>query len=876
MNFEPIFGLFEPGEGMFVLLVVAISLFCVFVVPTAGIVAIVYFIARRAKTKPQPTPLAAVPASPVAPVAAPAPVVATETVVMSRKCPQCGAALEADTPEGLCPACLLQRGFATEGGAAPGQPSFVPPAIEELAKLFPQLEILECLGRGGMGAVYKARQPRLERFVALKILAPEKQSDPQFAERFEREARVLARLSHPNIVSVFDFGEVQGRYYLLMEYVDGLTLRQVMQGGKISPAQALDLVPKICEALQYAHGQGIVHRDIKPENILLDKQGHLKIADFGIAKIAGVEAKGLSLTGARDVMGTPVYMAPEQVEKPQTVDHRADIYSLGVVFYEMLTGELPLGKFAAPSKKVQMDVRLDEVVLHALEKEPARRYQQASQVKTAVETIAGSPPPFAPAAAAAGNLLLNPSLITAPAVALMVAGLWKILSALLNGLVLLPGGLGWLDKLVGGSFFSGVGSVAIASLVLFKFIPGVLILLGGYLMLRRQSYSWAIGAGIISVVACSLVSLPIGIWALLVLARDDVKAAFAGEGFVASAPGRHDYFWRRFLVIATCVILIPIVLVLTGLAVAAFSAPHFFQGPEEPKPLTAQELQQAGIREENGEFRKELNQSFPLDANGRFSIDNVNGRITIRGWSSNAVALTAAIHGKTGERVKAVEINIDSQPGQASVHTETPSGTKSFQWNWNWFKNLWSGQATVDYTVNVPQNAQLANVSGVNGRIEIDGVAGDITASTVNGATEIKNAAHDLKLSTVNGHIKASMDRLGDGQSVSLDAVNGQLELAFPEAADASFSVSTVNGSISSEFAALKPEKEFPVGNKLNGSLGRGSASVKVTAVNGAVKFLKAPMASQTSTNQGPSVAPAPAMLPEAVETNRATATNHP
>ena len=180
-----------------------------------------------------------------------------------------------------------------------------------------------------MGAVYKARQPRLDRFVALKILAPEKQNDLQFAERFEREARALARLNHPNIVTVFDFGEVQGQFYLLMEFVDGLTLRQLLQTGKIAPAEALNIVPKICEALQFAHEQGIVHRDIKPENILLDKQGRVKIADFGIAKIAGLESKDFSLTGAKDVMGTPHYMAPEQVEKPQTVDHRADIYSLG-------------------------------------------------------------------------------------------------------------------------------------------------------------------------------------------------------------------------------------------------------------------------------------------------------------------------------------------------------------------------------------------------------------------------------------------------------------------------------------------------------------------------------------------------------------------
>jgi hypothetical protein len=166
-----------------------------------------------------------------------------------------------------------------------------------------------------------------------------------------------------------------------------------MQSGKLTPAEALAIVPKVCEALQFAHDEGIVHRDVKPENILIDKKGRVKIADFGLAKLLSEGAGGSSedylLTLPHEVMGTPRYMAPEQVERPGAVDHRSDIYSLGVVFYEMLTGELPMGRFAPPSQKVQLDVRLDEVVLRALEKEPGRRYQNASEVKTQVESICG-------------------------------------------------------------------------------------------------------------------------------------------------------------------------------------------------------------------------------------------------------------------------------------------------------------------------------------------------------------------------------------------------------------------------------------------------------------------------------------------------------
>lgn len=316
----------------------------------------------------------------------------------SHLCPRCGQALPPAAPHGLCPSCLLQAGFASTvapGGTASGtQPpaGFVAPSPADLAPHFPQLEILDFVGQGGMGAVYRARQPTLDRPVALKILAPRAAHAPEFAERFTREARALARLSHPHIVTVHDFGQAGAYYYLMMEFVDGMNLRQLLDTATLGAREALAIVPAICSALQYAHDRGIVHRDIKPENILLDRAGGMKIADFGLAKLIGPDAPPVAITGAGEVMGTPHYMAPEQIERPLAVDHRADIYSLGVVFYQMLTGELPLGRFAPPSRRVEVDVRLDDIVLRALEKQPERRYQQAKALQSEVETVAASEP----------------------------------------------------------------------------------------------------------------------------------------------------------------------------------------------------------------------------------------------------------------------------------------------------------------------------------------------------------------------------------------------------------------------------------------------------------------------------------------------------
>jgi serine/threonine protein kinase len=401
ITLEPMFGAFIGGwEILIILMTMAVWL----VVMGAIVAVIVVLFKRRHQNPPPPPP--PVGKSPAVP----------RTDVVPEKCPQCGTPLPTGALAGLCPVCLLKAGAAADTVTDAKQKTFVPPDIAELAAKFPQLEILELIGRGGMGAVYKARQKQLDRVVALKILPPGTGHDAAFAERFAREAKALAKLNHPNIVTLYEFGETGGQFYFLMEFVDGVNLRQLLHAGRISPREALAIVPQICDALQFAHDQGIVHRDIKPENILLDRRGRVKVADFGLAKIVGNDGRAElplgqtpeaaqqrrptnELTDAGKMMGTPQYMSPEQIAAPGGVDHRADIYALGVVFYQMLTGELPGKKIEPPSKKVQIDVRLDEVVLRALEKNPELRYQQVSEVKTMVETITGSSEPNEPTVA---------------------------------------------------------------------------------------------------------------------------------------------------------------------------------------------------------------------------------------------------------------------------------------------------------------------------------------------------------------------------------------------------------------------------------------------------------------------------------------------
>ncbi len=421
------------------------------------------------------------------------------------------------------------------------------PSTEELAQppVIPGYEILGELGRGGMGMVYRARQCKLDRLVALKILPPETSRDSNFAERFTREARALAKLNNPNIVTVYDFGQMEGLSYFVMEYVDGVNLRQLQKSGTLSPQETLKIMSQICEALQYAHDEGIVHRDIKPENILRDRRGRVKIADFGIAKLLARTTKDYTLTGPWQVLGTFHYMAPEQIENPLSLDHRADIYSLGVMFYEMLTGGLPIGRFALPSQKVKMDERIDEVVLKALEKEPERRYQQVSELKAAIDDLLGQlgsgiQPLTGPRSAATPSLpgeRTSDSTAAEPPRQVEVSKdhVRQRVKGLALGLMV-TGCLGCLSGslicILSWRFPTGEPLTAVVGFV--GLLQGIVVIIGARQVQRLEAYQFAVLSSFVAMLPCSpafLIGMPIGIWTLVMLRGSEVKAAFQG-GYV--------------------------------------------------------------------------------------------------------------------------------------------------------------------------------------------------------------------------------------------------------------------------------------------------------------------------------------------------------
>ena len=252
--------------------------------------------------------------------------------------------------------------------------SFEAPSLEVLSGLLPAYEFESFIAQGGMGAVYKARQRALDRDVAIKILPRELGEDPDFRQSFETEARAMARLNHPNLIGVYDSGDIDGMLYIVMEYVNGKSLYHSAYNLAVDPEQAAALVKGICDGLAHAHENGVIHRDIKPANILLNEKVVPKIGDFGLARPADSATPGL-------IMGTPGYTAPEIYDDPEHADVRTDIYAVGVILYELLTGHKPEDEdMHAPSTLIGCDPKLDVIWQKSTDPDPSRRYENAEDM----------------------------------------------------------------------------------------------------------------------------------------------------------------------------------------------------------------------------------------------------------------------------------------------------------------------------------------------------------------------------------------------------------------------------------------------------------------------------------------------------------------
>ncbi len=276
-----------------------------------------------------------------------------------------------------------------ETSSSGGVVRWVPPAPEHLHAMLPQYDEWTMLGCGGMGAVYQARQTSLDRLVAIKVLPPQAAEDEaEFVERFTNEARTMAKMNHTGIVSVYDFGATaDGLLYFVMEHIDGTDVAKMIQAqGRLTPDHALAVTAHVCDALAYAHEHGVIHRDIKPANVLINMEGAVKVADFGLARMHD-PAQTSGLTQGGMTMGTPDYVAPEALITNMMVDGRADLYAVGVMLYNMLTGEIPRGFFKLPSEKTGCDTRFDAIVRKAMEQDVAKRYQSAREIRRDLDQI---------------------------------------------------------------------------------------------------------------------------------------------------------------------------------------------------------------------------------------------------------------------------------------------------------------------------------------------------------------------------------------------------------------------------------------------------------------------------------------------------------
>jgi len=269
-----------------------------------------------------------------------------------------------------------------------------PPSLEELQILIPQVEVLSFIGHGGMGTYYKARQPQLDRLVAVKVFFVDPATDQSLIAEFKREARAMAGLNHVHVIKVYDFGETGSILFLLMEFVQGDILERLIVSRGFDLQEIVSIMMQVCDALEHAHGQGVIHRDIRPGNTMLDENGKVKVGDFGLARLIGEELFRNNLTEANQAMGTMDYVAPEQLGTGKPVDCRADIYSVGMMFYKLLTHTLPYGGFTPPGNLIAgLDPKVDQVVIRCLQRNPDNRYQNVRELRTDLAQIS---PPVSP------------------------------------------------------------------------------------------------------------------------------------------------------------------------------------------------------------------------------------------------------------------------------------------------------------------------------------------------------------------------------------------------------------------------------------------------------------------------------------------------
>ncbi|MEZ5386337.1 MAG: protein kinase [Prosthecobacter sp.] len=283
--------------------------------------------------------------------------------------------------------------MSTSSSASKPSKGWQPPTLEEMQAMLPQYRFVSLLGRGGMGAVYKAVQTSLDREVAVKVLPGDliDDTDAQFAERFKNEARTMAKMNHPAIVSLWDFGETStGLLFIVMEFIDGTDVSaMIISQGRLPEDYALSITAHVCDALQYAHSHGVIHRDIKPANILINMDGAVKVADFGLAKQSDAGLSGLTKTNM--AMGTPDFVAPEALSPGTVVDGRADLYAVGVMLFQMLSGEIPRGMWTLPGAKIGTDPRFDAIINKAMQPDRELRYQTAAEIRADLNAIFVTP-----------------------------------------------------------------------------------------------------------------------------------------------------------------------------------------------------------------------------------------------------------------------------------------------------------------------------------------------------------------------------------------------------------------------------------------------------------------------------------------------------